>query len=554
MGNDGFGHDGDSFASGEPGRQEPLDELERQAREALRTVRESAGDLGTRVRQMLSWATDVWEETHPAGQPRSVEPSQVPPADAARARALARRWVAVDFLVEPELPAYMSIAAVRDAALWRVEVRERGETRTITAATEPYRGVPPDGPGPVLPAWDYVFTVPEIEAGERRERLHGTGMLVACPECQGSAHRQCATCGGHGFVQCAACHGRARIPCRRCRGRGRIADPVAERRARASKGYWQVQAERLANDAALRLADFAEQLRQEHGVPLPPSAQWAPLAPASGETIPCPDCRDGSVPCPTCTNGKLPCEVCAGSGLAPCGACGATGRVVRFDEVVRRFDTQIQQRVLPLDLPEAVGWMDAHVFRRCAGETVWQGTTDLAGAAAPADVPQPIWAAARALVHETPPALPHATVPAAERHVLSRQLRFVRVPLTRVEYSFGGYPFAFTAAGTREAERFAATEFPPRWHRVGRFLRALARDVSDEGAWRTSHTGNDEISTLAEYRLHRMRNQAQRVRIIMDDSAAPNASTGASAGPQVSAENPRPAEADAGSGEDDAEP
>ena len=122
-------------------------------------------------------------------------------------------------------------------------------------------------------------------------------MVRACLRCNGTGHQSCHHCEGKGFVQCPVCHGRDSVTCRRCRGRGRIADAQAERRARASKSYLQVHAERLASDAAVRLADLSERLRQEHGVPLPPSSDWLPTAPASGETTPCPDCsaRRGGV-------------------------------------------------------------------------------------------------------------------------------------------------------------------------------------------------------------------------------------------------------------------
>ena len=51
-------------------------------------IRESAGDLGARVRKALDHATSLWEETHP-GTP---ETRQVGLEDDMFARALARRW------------------------------------------------------------------------------------------------------------------------------------------------------------------------------------------------------------------------------------------------------------------------------------------------------------------------------------------------------------------------------------------------------------------------------------------------------------------------------
>ncbi len=351
------------------------DDLERQARETMRVIRDTVGELGTRVRQAIEYASNSWEETLPV----ATAPGTVPGADDARARALARRWVAIDFLVDPELAEAMSVHAVRGASVWKISLRERGETRTLSESSESYKGVTPPPLGPILPLWEYSSpALPDIESGERRERLPQTTALGACLKCNGSGHRSCATCEGKGFVQCPVCHGRSRTPCRRCRGRGRIADPAAERRARSARSYLQVQAERFAADAGDKLADLAERLRQDYGVPLPPSAQWAPVAPASGETIPCPDCVNGTVAC-ACGNGKRVCEQCHGTGAQTCDACAGSGRVVRFKELVRRFDTHISQRVLPADDPAAAGWVPDDILRRGSGE---RGSLSRAGRSA----------------------------------------------------------------------------------------------------------------------------------------------------------------------------
>jgi hypothetical protein len=239
---------------------DPLtDELERQARETLRTIRESAGELGARVRQAIERSSVVWDESQASPPSELVVHTRLDD----RARTLARRWASIDFLVDPELADGMHVLGLDEDAVWKVTVRERGETRTFGEGAESYHGQEVSQPGPVLPVWEYSFPhSPEIEAGERRERLPRSEMLGACLRCNGTGHRACAACEGKGFVQCPTCHGRARIPCRRCRGRGRIADAAAERRARASKGYFQVQAERLAVDAGERLADFGVRLRQ----------------------------------------------------------------------------------------------------------------------------------------------------------------------------------------------------------------------------------------------------------------------------------------------------
>ncbi|MGO8950074.1 MAG: DnaJ-like cysteine-rich domain-containing protein [Ktedonobacterales bacterium] len=480
-------------------------ELEQQARETIRVFRESAGDLGTRVRQVLNRASSLWSEVHP-GLPGE---SSVSTEDELRARQLARSWIARDFLVDPDLADTMTVRRVHSAEIWRVELRERGETRAIVDASEPYTGERPANPGPILPVWDYLFpSTPEIESGERRERIAGTTQVAACRNCNGTGHRPCADCDGSGFVQCPICHGRARIPCRRCRGRARIADPKAERRARANLGYFQVQAERLRQDASERLVDFAERLRQDYGIPLPPTGQLVPLAPASGETIPCPDCVNGSIPC-KCGNGKLVCESCAGTGASLCTACAGTGKVLRHRELARRFDTRISQSTLPLADSEMTSWLTEGMVRKSGGEEVWNGPVDSLHLAVPPSVPPEVWATTQEIVKRLRDRMTDVEQEddqgQNERRVLSRRVSLERVPVTRVEYEFADQPFAFVAIGHSGRERYWAQEFPPRWSRVNRFLKALARDLQRDGIseWSSRPDEGAPLTHLDDFRARK---------------------------------------------------
>ncbi|HLY29739.1 MAG TPA: hypothetical protein VKQ36_01805, partial [Ktedonobacterales bacterium] len=489
-------------------------ERERQARETLDALRPTIGSLGKRVRQAIAHAGEIWEDS---AEPVAPSESDVHELADIKARILARRWVERDFLVEPDLPVVMGVTALYETAAWRVELHERGETRRLVESSDPYRGQRPPAAGPVLPLWDYAFPItPDVEAGERRERITGTEALGACIICQGTGHRPCARCEGKGFTTCPTCHGRARITCRKCRGRGRIADPDAERRARADKGYFQVQAERLGVSAAEWLADFSERLRQDYGVPLPPSGQWAPQATASGETIPCPDCSDGTLPC-TCNNGKLVCKECQGSGESQCGACAGTGQVIRRREVARRFDTQISGRTLPLD-EAAADWFDEQMLSKSQSDPLWEGSAESVSGVAPKGIPAEVWQAARDLVvaaqaHALATADAHQAAQAnatgapgeGERHVIARNIHVIKTPITRVEYVFGGRDYAFVAVGSATAERFWADSFPPRWNRVGRFMQALARDVSGErGSRQHMVDGHHSLRELYDYRARRL--------------------------------------------------
>ena len=471
------------------------DELERQAREMVRVFRENVGELGERVRQAAEHAATLWNE---AAEATPAPISADPHPNELRARALMRRWVKHDFLVDPDLPMAMSHLGLRDADIWRVELRERGESRSMGDTTAPYTGTQPSAPSPILPVWDYEFpTAPEIEAGERREPVPGSAMRGACDRCHGSGHRACAHCEGKGMTPCPECRGRGSKVCPRCRGRGRIADPAAERQARAAKSYMQVHAERFAQNAVERLADLSERLRQDYGAPLPPSGDWAPMAPASGKTIACPDCVNGALPC-VCNNGKVVCEVCHGTQYEPCPACAGSGQVIRQRQIVRRFDSRIRTRILPPTDPEAESWVTDQMLQRSAGEQVWEGAESELSGPAPTGTPERVWAEAltlkRAYDERSDEARAGAAAEAAtsttpgagERRILSRRIQLVRTPITRIDYGFAGRTYSVVAVGRAGEERFWADTFPPRWNRVSRFFQAVARDIAGESGRRAS--------------------------------------------------------------------
>ena len=73
-----------------PNRDDVADELERQARETIRLFRESMGDLGTRVRQVVDRASELWDASSGI-DPDSTSIRNLAPANELRARELARR-------------------------------------------------------------------------------------------------------------------------------------------------------------------------------------------------------------------------------------------------------------------------------------------------------------------------------------------------------------------------------------------------------------------------------------------------------------------------------
>jgi hypothetical protein len=238
----------------------------------------------------------------------------------------------------------------------------------------------------------------------------------------------------------------------------------------------------MAQNAVERLADLSERLRQDYGAPLPPSAQWAPTAPASGETLPCPDCVNGSIAC-SCNEGKRVCAVCHGSEYEDCPACHGTGRVIRHKEIARRFDTRISSRVVP---PSSVTgatqttWVSDDMLKRVSGETAWEGAASELSGLAPSAIPPHVWQAARDLEQTSGASGASDAANQDERRVHWRRVALLRTPVTRLEYAYAGHAYAVVSAGAQGQERFWADTFPPRWHRVTRFFQAVARDLNGE--------------------------------------------------------------------------
>jgi hypothetical protein len=477
------------------------EELERQARETVARIKESLGGFGSRVRgaakEAARGATDRWKDaSHNAPAASAVDSLAE-----ARARALARRWKSSDFLVDSDLPEGMRVLSVQESGLWRIEDRERAETRTLSEAVEPFRGASPPAPQPEQSPWDYTFApVEEIESGAQRERLPDSGIIDTCPACAGAMRVTCGDCEGSGYTQCDICHGRASLTCKRCRGRGYIAASASERLASA---FLQSELERLSYEAATRAADMSERLRREYGIPLPPSIHWAPVATSVSDAPVCPDCDHGRVAC-VCDQGRLVCETCVGQGSVTCAGCAGSGKVVRYRDIVRRFETTIRGEALPLSGALLLDGLSETAVRRAPGETVWEGDREEIQGEAPAAIPAEVWQAARDLIQRAPSDSGPQTV---GRRVISHRVRFSKVPVTRVEYSFAGEEYAFVAVGRTGEERFRAERFPPRWGRVQRFLAALTRDQGRDDPVDLAHAPTD-ITILEDYRARRRRAEA----------------------------------------------
>jgi hypothetical protein len=267
----------------------------------------------------------------------------------------------------------------------------------------------------------------------------------------------------------------------------------------------QSQSEHLTTDAHGRIVHFAERLRQDRNGIHAFAHDWAAAGAAPDGTIPCPDCENGTIAC-DCNAGTRPCAACGSQGMEECPACRSSGKVVHHREVVRRFDTRVGVRTLPPD-EHMAHWAPAEVLARGAGEQAWSGSpADAAASQTPAGVPGAVWKEAVAFAATSLPSIDAGSAaPAAngERRVLSRVLSLVRLPLTRIEYVFAERQYIVVAFGARGAERFWAESFPHRWSRVGRFLRAISRDLGESPPWREPEGSAGQISALEDYRARR---------------------------------------------------
>ena len=198
---------------------------------------------------------------------------------------------------------------------------------------------------------------------------------------------------------------------------------------------------------------------------------------------------------------------------------------MRYRELVRRFDTRMTERTLPVTDPMMKEWFHDDMLRRAHGAVEWEGSLDAVGSAAPPGIPDSVWQEtvefARGGERALTTSSPFQPVPqSGERHVLSRKVRLTRIPLVRVDYLFAGQPFAFVAVGSPGAERFWAQSFPPRWGRVSRFVKALARDLTRDA----SHSSGSfqpktfqGLSSIEEFRARR--DQARPLSQLEDGSS-----------------------------------
>jgi hypothetical protein len=444
------------------GRNSDGDELRKSLEDMRRVMQENFAQTGQRLRRVLERAGQIWEES---AVPRTHRPPTT--QEEAYLRVLINRWVAQEPLVARDVGEAADLLAWTESAVWDIVVRTRWEARTIEERTEPYKGQRMATPAPRRSVWAYELPdVPDLETPVERHPLTDQDELQSCLICNGTGRAPCQECGGKGWIVCPQCAGRTRLRCQRCMGRGYVADWAEQPHER--KSFWQQQVERFAGQVGDQVTAAADALRKQYGVPIPPLPIGREADPALyGRTVPCPDCLNGEVDC-TCGNGKRVCPACHGSKGQPCATCAGTGQIVRHVVLTRQFE--VETLVSPIggqsSVPEAR-------LARAVGETVYTGELgDELTASAPEGVARELWTealrtAAAARERED-----------GRRRISRQMIELRRVPITRIDYRYGGEGYTLFAFGARGQEHFYAERFPPLWKRIERFVRGISREFT----------------------------------------------------------------------------
>ncbi len=454
------------FKQGQPNREE----IDKRLEEVKKVFSQSANEAQQRIKRVVDKAGNYWQ-----GAQTQPTPRQATSLDEQRIRQLANLWSNENWRVAKDLGNYMDIVSWHNDEVWEVTVQTRWETRAMESITEPYTGLSASNKAqPILPVWDYELPeVTSLKAPTSRTKLEGMDEIAACMTCNGTGRTLCASCNGRGWIVCPECKGRTKKKCSTCRGRGYIADwTIGEK-----KPFFRKQAENVASSVGERVSDVFETIRQQ-GVPIPNPVDADPAS--KGPTVPCPDCINGEVDC-TCGNGKRVCAICEGTKMSLCANCGGTGKVVRHREIARRFDLNVQTRIVG----ESV--IPQQQLLNAGGELVYNAEVDdtFLPDVAPNDVPMDVWNTAIALVQAerqekqrstTKPLSPNDSTQSSSRATL-QVVELVRIPYTRVNYRYGNQEYVFCAYDAEGREKFYADRYPARWDRIERLVKAISNDL-----------------------------------------------------------------------------
>ena len=461
-----MGDEWDRNTGSEPGSEQPFqNDLDKRFEDIRRKVIEGTSEAQQRIKRVVDKAGGYWQQTNTPLAPRRA--SNV---EEERIRHLANMWSLGNWQLARDLGTYMDIVSWGEDEVWEVTVQTRWETRSLEVVSEPYVGRPLGNMKPLLPVWDYELpAVTGLKAPESRNRLEGLDEVISCTACNSTGRLLCATCTGRGWVVCPDCKGRTRIRCSTCKGRGYIADWSATKK----KPFFQKRAEGLANSVNEKVSDVFEGIRSQ-GLPIPNLVDTDPAT--KGRTIPCPDCENGEVEC-TCGTGKRVCPSCQGAKTELCVHCGGTGKVVRHNEIVRRFDLGVQSQVVGANaIPE-------QYLTKASGDLVYSAeiSEPLYAEAAPERVPMDVWRVAVQLAQNASESPNAAGARAANSKTQTRAslqvLELVRIPYTKIDYRYGDQDYTFYTYDVEGKEKFYADRYPARWDRIERLVRFISNDL-----------------------------------------------------------------------------
>jgi len=436
------------------------EDLDKRIEEIRRKVIEGTTEAQQRIKRVVDKASTYWQRSNTPLQPR--QPSSI---EEERIRHLANSWSLGNWQLARELGTYMDLVSWSEDEVWEITLQTGWETRSLEVISEPYTGRPVGQTKPLLPVWDYELPpVSGLKVPESRIRLAGQDEVFACSACNSTGRLLCATCTGRGWVMCPDCKGRTRLRCSTCRGRGYIADWQDTKK----KSFFQKRSDNFTNAVGEKVSDLFEGMRQQ-GVPIGNPVDTDPAS--KGRTIPCPDCVNGEVDC-TCGTGKRVCASCEGAKTELCSHCGGTGKVVRYREVARRFDTKLQTQIFGTSaIPE-------QRLANATGDLVYSAELNeaLYADAAPEGVPMDVWRAAVQLAQATS-AGERANDSREQTRASLQVLELARIPYTKVDYRYGELEYVFYVYDVEGKEKFYSDRYPARWDRVEKLLRSITNDL-----------------------------------------------------------------------------
>jgi hypothetical protein len=458
---------GDEWEQGpQPEPDQPYrDDMDKRLEDIRRTVVQGANEAQQRIKRVVDRASTYWQQ---AQTPVSPSPRQTSNEEEQRIRQLANMWSNENWRVARELGTYMDLVSWSVGEVWEVTLQTRWETRTMDLVTEAYTGRPMGKAQPILPVWDYDLPeVTGLKAPTSHTPLTGLDEIVACTNCNGTGRSLCSACAGRGWMVCPDCRGRTKKRCPTCRGRGYIADWAET----SKKPFFKKQAENFTTSVNERVADVFDGIRSS-GVPIPNPIDTDPAN--KGKTVPCPDCINGEVDC-TCGNGKRVCEVCEGAKTVLCTNCGGTGKMVRHREITRRFDLNVETRIVGSSpIPE-------RNLSAGGGELVYSAeiNEEVHPEAVPDRVPMDVWRVAvdMAEMERASKVNQRPESPQTSSRPTLQVLELVRIPYTRVDYRYGNQDYSFYAYDGLGQEKFYADRYPARWDRIERLVRAISNDL-----------------------------------------------------------------------------